>query len=110
MGKLAAVCLKKPLKSKKQPQEEKETEEGRRSPLQPELAQVGPAAPKSARVQRKKQETRRDKGILIVEGAPEAKKSPQIAPGDKGKGVLREPSPPPKKQKPNPPSEPARIP
>ena len=110
MGKLAAVCLKKPSKSKQQPQEEKETEEGRKSPLQPEPTQVGPAAPKSARVHRKKLEPRRDKGIVIVEGAPEAKKSPQIAPGDKGKGILREPSPPPKKQKPNPPSEPMRVP
>ena len=109
MGKLSAVCLKKPLKSKKQPQEEKETEERKESPLQPEPTEMGPAAPKSARVHRKKQEPRRDKGIVIVEGAPEARKSPQIAPGDKGKGVLREPSPPPKKQKPNPPSEPARV-
>ena len=76
MGKLAAVCLKKPSKSKKQPQEEKETEEGRKSPLQPEPTQVGPVAPKSARVHKKKLKPRRDKGIVIVEGAPEAKKSP----------------------------------
>ena len=110
MGKLTAVCLKKPSKSKKHPQEEKKKIEETKSLPQPELTQVEPAAPKSARVHRKKQEPRRDKGIVIVEGAPEARKSPQIAPGDKGKGVLREPSPPPKKQKPNPPSEPVRIP
>ena len=111
MGKLSDVCLKKPLKSKKQPQEEKETEERRKSPLQPEPTEMGPAAPKSSRVPKKKLEPRRDKGVVIVEGVlePEARKSPQIAPGDKGKGVLRETSRPPKKQKPNPPSEPARA-
>ena len=46
---------------------------------------------------------------MIVEGDPEAKKSPQIAAGDKGKGILREPSPPAKKQKLNPPTEPAKA-
>ena len=111
MGKLSAVCLKNPLKSKKQPQEEKETEERRKSPLQPEPTEVGPAAPKSSRVLKKKSEPRRDKGIVIDEGAldREARKSPQIAPGDKGKKVLREPPRPSKKQKPNPPNEPAQA-
>ena len=83
----------------------------RKSPVQSEPTEVGPAAPKSSRVLKKKLEPRRDKGIVIDEGAleREARKSPQIAPGDKGKEVLREPSRPPKKQKPNPTSEPARA-
>ena len=82
-----------------------------KSPAQSEPTEMGPAAPKSSRVPKKRLEPRRDKGIVIDEGAleREARKSPQIAPGDKGKEVLREPSRPPKKQKPNPPSEPARA-
>ena len=82
-----------------------------KSPAQSEPTEMGPAAPKSSRVPKKRLEPRRDKGIVIDEGAleREARKSPQIAPGDKGKEVLREQSRPPKKQKPNPPSEPARA-
>ena len=52
------------------------------------MAVTEPAAPKVPRVHWKKQEARKNKGIVIVEGAPEAKESPQIATGDKGKGIL----------------------
>ena len=109
MGKLTTVCLKNPSKSKKHSREEKKSVEEKKSTLESELAQTEPVAPKTARIHRKKQESCREKGIVIVEGAPEAKKSPQIAVGDKGKGILREPSPPSKKQKLNPPTEPARA-
>ena len=111
MGKLSAVCLKNPPKSKKQPQERKETEEVNRSPIRTESTDVVLAAPKSSRVSKKKPELRRDKGIVIDEGAleREARKSPQLAPGDKGKKVLHEPPHPSKKQKTNPPNEPTRA-
>ena len=89
MGKLSVVCLKKPSKSKKHSREEKKVVE-EKSPL-PESKSVQPeqAAPKTTKTHRKKQEPRKRKGIVIVEGIPEAKKSPQIAAGDKGKGILR---------------------
>ena len=111
MGQLSAVCLKNPPKSKKQPQERKETEETSKSPVRTESTDMVLAAPKSPRVPKKKSEQRRDKGVVIDEGAfeREARKSPQIAPGDKGKKVLREPPRPSKKQKPNPPDEPTRA-
>ena len=82
-----------------------------KSPVRTEPTDVGLVAPKPSRVPKKKPEPRRDKGIVIDEGAleREARKSPQISPGDKGKKVLREPPRPPKKQKPNPPNEPARA-
>ena len=109
MGKLTVVCLKKPSKSKKHSREEKKSVEEKKSPLQSEPAQVEPVAPKTLRTHRKKQEPCKEKWIVFVEGAPEAKKSPQIAAGDKGKGILCEPSPPPKKQKLNPLNEPVRV-
>ena len=86
MGKLTAVCLRKPSKSKKHPREEKKKVEEKKSPLQSDPAQVEPAAPRPTRTHRKKQEPRQEKGIIIVEGALEAKKSPQIAVETRAKG------------------------
>ena len=76
MGKLTAVCLKKPFKSKKHSREEKKSFEEKNPLPESEPAQTEPVAPKTARIHRKKLESRREKGIVIVEGAPEAKRSP----------------------------------
>ena len=69
---------------------------------EPEGAIVVPDAPKVPRVHMKR-ESRKDKGIVIVEGTPEAKKSPSIPTEDKGKNPMQDPSIRPKKQKLNPP-------
>ena len=109
MGKLTVVCLNKPSTSKKHAREEKKNVEEKKPPLESEVVVADPAAPRVPRVHRKKKGTHKEKGVVIVEGAPGAKKSPLIPAGDKGKGILHEPSPPPKKQKLNPSVEPKQA-
>ena len=59
---------------------------------EPEVVVVDPVAPKKPMVNRKK-EARKNKGILIVEGTPEARKSPLIPDRDKGKETMHDLSP-----------------
>ena len=109
MGKLTAVAFDKPSMSKKHAREEKKSTKEKKTSPELEVATGDPAAPKVPKVKRKQKGPHKEKGIVIYEGVPEAKKSPLIPAGDKGKGVLHEPSPPPKKQKLNPPAEPAQA-
>ena len=111
MGKLTDVCLKKPSRSKKNDREEKKnfTVEKKTPTPKPEVTAADPVAPKVPTVHRKKKETSKEKGIVIVEGTPEARKSPSIPAGDKGKGIMHQPSPPPKRQKINPHLEPRQV-
>ena len=108
MGKLTDVCLQKPSRSKKNAREEKKKLTKTPTP-EPEVTTTDPVALRVPRVHRKKKETQKVKGIVIVEGTPEARKSPSIPAGDKGKGIMHEPSPPPKRQKLNPPLEPRQA-
>lgn len=100
--------MRKPSKSRKPARAEKKktTQED----LVPEPETVAVAETTSPRVRRtpRKRDSKKNLGITIHEGQgpPEPKKLPSIAPEDKGKWVLNEASPRPKRHKPNPSSEP----
>lgn len=58
-----------------------------------------PTVPKKSRYRKKKKDTQKEKGVVIRESSPEVAKSPLVSAEDKGKEIVREPSPPTKRQK-----------
>ena len=102
------LCLRKPSKSKKHAREEKKKPKKETPIPEPETVIVAdPVMPKVRQTPRKR-DAKKSKGIIILEGqvTPEPKEVPSFSVYDKGKGALHEPSPPLKKQKLNPPTEP----
>lgn len=99
MGNLSSMVALKPPRAARAKKEA--VGEKRKKSLSPvheslpevEVAVAKPAVLKKSRYRKKNSDTPKEQGVVIREGPLEAFRSPLVPAGDKGKEVMREPSP-----------------